>query len=204
MERARIGAASMKDLLQFIMEGGSVVRYHTRPGIKPDTDARHSHGVAMLCSILAGSGPEDKRHTLASSTLLMAALTHDLAEQKTGDMSAPAKRALGMGEALGAFELEELRKYNLEYERFLDEEERTILKLADCFDGMMYCCREAALGNRNVRLIWTRYCEYVVTLTSAEPAPLDLVLRASNMFESIKEIYKEVTSTSGPDFDVFS
>lgn len=190
----------MKELLQFITEGGQVIRYHTRPGIKPDTDAAHSFSVAMLCSILAGN---EQGRTTASVNLLMAALTHDLAEHKVGDMSAPAKRALGMSAILSAFELEELRKYELDYEQYLLDDERTILKLADCFDGMLYCCREAALGNKNVRLIWNRFCEYANTLTSTD-TNIAVALRASNMYEAIKEIYHEVNSQSGPAFDVFS
>jgi 5'-deoxynucleotidase YfbR-like HD superfamily hydrolase len=183
------------------MEGGSVVRYHTRVGIKPDTDAHHSHGVAMLCSILAGR--TDDGRTQASSELLMAALTHDLAEQKVGDVSAPAKRALGMAAMLAVFEKETLSNYQLDYEQYLTEEEALILKFADCFDGMLYCCRELALGNRNVLLIWRRYCTYAVQITS-DQTYFPLALRASTMFESIKEIYHEVTSTGGPDFDVFA
>ncbi len=194
----------MKDLLQFIQEGGSVVRYHTRPGIKPDTDAHHSHGVAMLCSILAGDD-EFTGRTQASANLLMAALTHDLAEQYAGDVSAPAKRKLGLGPALNDLEQSVLAKYELSYEDLLTEEEGVILKLADCFDGMLYCCRELALGNKNVLLIWRRYNEYVLKIAaSGTELDIELGLRASNMLEAIKEIYHEITSPTGPEFNVFA
>lgn len=192
----------MKEVLQFIMEGGSVVRYHTRVGIKPDTDAHHSHGVAMLCSLLAGKG-EDGR-TKASVELIMAALTHDLAEQYASDVSAPTKRALGFADILNNVELALLSDYDLNYAQYLTTEDATILKLADCFDGMMYCCRELSLGNRNALLIWRRFCAYAETMTAKSDVSLDVALRASNMYESIKDIYREVTSTSGPEFDVFA
>lgn len=194
----------VKELLQFISEGGSVVRFHTRPGIRPDTDAAHSHGVAMLCSILTGN--DERGCTRASLTLIMSALTHDLAEQKPGDVSAPAKRLLGMGDSLAKVEHEALRFYGLDYERFLNPTELSILKLADSFDGMMYCCREAALGNRNVRLIWGRYCSYIEIILAPETMDMDLQirLRASNVYEGIKQIYQEATSASGPAFDVFA
>lgn len=193
----------MKELLQFISEGGSVVRYHTRTGIKPDTDAHHSHGVAMLCSIIAGTGDDGK--TLASVNLIMAALTHDLAEQKVGDVSAPAKRSMaGVSELLDKYETAELQRYNLDYAQHLTPTERLTLKMADCFDGMMYCCREAALGNRNVRLIWGRFCAYAETLTSDVETGMTVGLRASVVYEAIKEIYKETTSASGPTFNVFA
>jgi 5'-deoxynucleotidase YfbR-like HD superfamily hydrolase len=194
---------ALKEILQFISEGGSVVRYHTRPGMKLDTDASHSFGVAMLCSLLAGRD-EATNLTRASVNLLMAALTHDLAEQKAGDMSAPAKRALGIRDLLQEFESDELKVYWLDYAQHLTEDESVILQMADCFDGMLYCCRELALGNRNALLIWRRYCTYVTSITASSTLPLEIALRASVMFESIKEIYHETLSPEGPSFDVFA
>lgn len=195
----------MKELLQFIMEGGSVVRYHTRPGIKPDTDAHHSHGVAMLCEILSGGCGEGVLYgAKASANLLMAALTHDLGEQFTGDISAPAKRALAIGGLFSSLEAEERGNYNLNYEPLLTKEEWVILKLADAFDGMLYCCRELALGNRTALLIWRRYCVYAETFATDANLPIDVALRASNVYEALKEVYHEVTGTGGPNFDVFA
>ncbi len=194
----------MKDKLQFIMEGGSVTRYHTRPGLKPDTNAHHSHGVLMLASLLAGL--DEVGVTKASVVLLMACATHDLAEQYTSDVSAPAKRALGVQTALHTTEQCVLREYGLEYEHLLSEDEKIVLSLADCFDGMLYCCRELALGNRSVLLIWRRYCTYAESITQQciPQSDLTLALRASAIYDGIKEIYKEVISASGPNFDVFA
>lgn len=191
----------MKELLQFIYEGGSVVRYHARPGLRVDTDASHSFGVAHWCSILTGS--DEQGRTNASSMLLMAALTHDLAEQAASDISAPAKRMMGLSELFHDWEQKTLRSYNLDYEQWLVPEELLILKLADCFDGLLYCCRELALGNKNVMLIWKRFCSYIETLTVNTEVPLDVALRASNMYEAIKEIYHEATGIQGPEFNVF-
>jgi 5'-deoxynucleotidase YfbR-like HD superfamily hydrolase len=193
----------VKEVLQFIQEGGSVVRYHTRPGIKPDTDAHHSHGVAMLCEILSGRTNNSSAAAQASANLLLAALTHDLGEQLTGDVSSPAKRFLGLGNRLKVAESEVRDKYNLNIETQLTREEQIILNIADAFDGMMYCCRELALGNKNMLLVWRRFCDYAETFSADENLPIDVALRASNMYEAIKEIYHEVTSPGGPDFDVF-
>lgn len=191
----------MKELLQFIYEGGSVIRYHARPGLRTDTDASHSFGVALWCSLLAGKDAEGR--TQASAMLLMAALTHDLAEQAASDISAPAKRMMGLSDLVHDWEQKTLRKYDLDYEQWLDPEELLILKLADCFDGLLYCCRELALGNKNVMLIWKRFCSYIETLTVNTEVPLDIALRASNMYEAIKEIYRETRSEAGPEFNVF-
>jgi 5'-deoxynucleotidase YfbR-like HD superfamily hydrolase len=191
----------MKELLQFIMEGGSVVRYHTRPGIKPDTDAHHSHGVAMLCSILAGERSDGG--TRARAELLMAALTHDLAEQLASDVNANTKRVLGVAAELGALEDGELQRRGLSYFWLLSEEERAILHLADLFDRMLYCCRELALGNKNMLLIWRNTCRDVAR-ACAGTDHLELSLRACTVYEAIKEIYHETIGPSGPSFDVFA
>jgi 5'-deoxynucleotidase YfbR-like HD superfamily hydrolase len=170
--------------------------------IKPDTDAAHSFGVAMLCSLLVGVTSQG--HTKASASLLMAALTHDLAEQFTGDVSAPAKRHLGMRQQLHDLEQQELRKYGLDYEQHLTVVELQALDLADCMDGLLYCCRELSLGNKNVQLVWRKYCSYVeATLT--EPAITEAIKqRATTMYHAIQEIYKESSREEGPRFDVYA
>lgn len=189
----------MKEVLQFISEGGAVERFHSRPGIKPNTDAQHSHGVALLCSLLVPT--DEQGRPTVSAALLLAALTHDLAEQLASDVSAPAKRLLGIRQQLHDLEQSELCKYGLDYEKYLTAEEAVILSLADCFDGLLYCCRELALGNRNVLLIWRKFCSYVDVLTG--DVSLDTALLANQMYESIKLIYQEVRNEAGPSFDVF-
>jgi 5'-deoxynucleotidase YfbR-like HD superfamily hydrolase len=191
---------SLKQKLQFIMDGGAVVRYHARSGIKPDTDAHHSHGVAMLASLLAGED-EDGR-TKASSSLIMACLTHDLAEQWASDVSAGTKAALGLSLALGEAEKGKLREYGLCYHDGLDPEEAAVLGLADQLDCLMYCLRELSLGNRNVLLVWRRTCARLESMAGA--ASLDTALRASQVYEALKEAYREVTGPGGPEFDVYA
>ena len=186
----------MKELLQFISEGGAVQRFHTRPGIRPDTDAAHSHGVAILCSLLMGTDALGR--TTARADLLMAALTHDLAEQFVGDVSAPAKRRLGLAQQLQSIEQDQLRVYGLDYAQHLTPAELRLLNAADYMDGLLYCCRELALGNRNMMLVWRKYCGYVETVLP------ELDGRAREMYNAIKEIQKEAVSDEGPSFDVYA
>ena len=128
------GKVTVHQQIQFIIEGGIVERFHTRPGIKPNTDAHHSHGVAMLCYIMwEGYGGDAIR-----TELLMAALTHDLAEQVASDISAPSKLALGISDQLHDFEQAILAKYNLDFYHLLDDQEQVVLGWADAFDGMQY------------------------------------------------------------------
>lgn len=194
--------ATIKERLQFLSEGGSVVRYHTRPGIKPDTDAHHMHGVAMLCAIIAGE--TDQGLTRASSMLLMAALTHDLAEQVASDVASPSKTALGIRKQLHAFETSYLKRYDFAYEAALTSSERDILNIADVFDGMLSTCRELALGNKNYQLVWRRWIFLVEGFMDEgfmdDPAFNKTVL---SVYNAICEIKKEIDH-GGPDFDCFA
>ena len=180
---------SMKEKLQFIIEGGCVVRYHARPGVKPDTDAHHSHGVAMLCYLLSGAqGP--------SANLLLAALTHDLGEQKGGDIPSPTKRLLGISEQHAKVEEDALKHYELYFYDLLTLEEKQILAWADMFDGMLYTCRELALGNKMMVLVYRRYRSYVQSIYA------NLTAEAQTVYAAIQKIYKEYRHE--PCYDVFT
>lgn len=186
----------LKRKLQFIIEGGSVIRYHTRPGIKPDTDAHHSHGVAMLCHMLSGNVPDAEGNPLVSARLLMAALTHDLGEQVASDVSSPSKRLLGIREELHELESNCLKVYWLDFEQYLDPEEKQILQWADMFDGMLYCCRELALGNKMMLLVYRRYRSYVQSIYH------EMSSAAIEIYNAIQLIYKEYRNE--PAFDCFA
>jgi len=180
-----------KQRLQFIHEGSRVERFHTRPGHTPDTDGRHSHGVAMLVYLLSPVMP--------SAELLMEALSHDLAEQFTGDTPAPAKwRMEDNGRALDAMEKQMRQKFGLLFP--ITEEEQRLLKLADSLDGLLWCAHEAALGNRYVRLIYDRWEAYMQTLLSTcSQRELEIVVAVHNIWEeSCGGPYY-----AGPRFDVF-
>lgn len=198
----------IKETIQFISEGGCVTRYHTRPGIKPDTDAHHSHGVAMFCYLLCGGISDVQQREIdlvaylvpmpcVSSTLLMAALCHDIGEQVASDVSAPSKRLLGIQEQLHELETQQLKLHWLDYEQYLSSDEKRTLKLADNFDGLMYCIREISLGNKNMLLVWRRWSQYL----------FDMGLRVGieqDIFNAIQEIYMEATNVAGPQYDCFA
>jgi 5'-deoxynucleotidase YfbR-like HD superfamily hydrolase len=185
----------MKRTLQFVLEGGGVVRFHTRPSLRPNSDAHHSHGVAMLCHILSG-GNDPTGKPRASATLLIAALSHDLGEQVASDISAPSKRILGLVDKLGTFEQGQLAAFGLAYEHLLTEEERSILKWADMFDGMLHCCQEVALGNKMMMLPFKRWTGYADLLKPTfSPYALTVCL-------AIQELYEEYINE--PKFDCFS
>lgn len=170
---------SLKDTLQFIMEGGAVQRYHTRPGIRPDTDGKHSWGVALLAYILC----VDRGMDTTSGTLMLAALTHDLGEQVYCDVSAPAKVALGLNKNLEEGEAKVRHVFGLNFANRLTDEEKAVLKIADSMECMMYCCQEAALGNRNVVMVFERSCTYLEDMITTD--------FEWEMYQALVQIWKE-------------
>lgn len=184
-----------KRQLQFLMEGGSVERYHTRPGLKPDTDGRHMHGVAVLCALLTGAPT-----VMPRAELLLEALSHDLGEQAAGDVPAHVKDRLpGFRDELHELERSARAAFGFDWSWSLTDDERTVLELADRMDCLLWCCREVALGNRNSLLVWRRSAAALERVASTG-LPVDIALRASALYDAIKEIHAEAQSPSGPDF----
>lgn len=136
--------------LFFIRQGAEVVRYHSTKTIQEETNGMHMHGVAMLCYLLSDLKP--------SVDLLMAALTHDLAEQDLGDMPAPAKRKLGIGKVFYEAELELLLEHRLAFH--LNDADQHVLDLADVLDGLLTTLRERQMGNQLIEFVFNNYSKY--------------------------------------------
>lgn len=160
----------MKNILEFITLGAEVRRYHTLTTLQTETVGHHSHGVALLCWVL---DPD------AHARLLMAALTHDLAEQLTGDIPSPAKRDLNIGADLEDLERDVMRTAGFPQPVLGPSELRT-LKLADLAQGALTCVRELQLGNSRMRIVLDRYISY------AEKMNLQGV--EAELFNTIKEM----------------
>jgi len=150
----------VKNKLDFIMAGGAVQRFHTMRTIHPQNVAEHSFGVAWLVYLLTGGKP--------SAALLLAALGHDLAEHVTGDLPAPAKRALGLGPQFAAAEDAAASAAGLLLPPLTDDEAK-VLKLADTLELVLYCQRELAMGNSRMREIALRGIEYAHELRPLTP-----------------------------------
>lgn len=143
---------TLKERLLFVRDGGAVERFHSAPTLCGETVGHHSFGVAWMCWFLTDGTP--------SANLLLAALAHDLAEQETGDLPAPFKGAPGVQEAVHRREDELLYGAGMKYTHLLTPEEYNILRRADVYDGMLFCWRERAMGNRLIAPVFCKYMEY--------------------------------------------
>ena len=157
----------MQKKVQFIQDGGATKRFHTVQTITQNTVAEHSWGVAMLCNLLTNGK--------ASKELLWAALIHDMAECETGDIPAPSKRIFGLREQMSQHELGILVRIGFDMPP-LNAQEKYVLKVADCLDGVLFCTRELRMGNRNATVACDNFKLYIKELAfpfdAATPEPM--------------------------------
>ena len=156
----------MKSRIDFIYAGGAVKRYHVMDTLRQQTNAEHSFGVAWLVYLLT-----DRRPSIG---LLMAALSHDLPEQVTGDLPAPAKRALGISEQFAAYEEQILDAAAMIAYPITAFEER-VLKLADTAELCLYCIKELGMGNRQMDAVYQRGMGYIAEMDALWPTARELV-----------------------------
>ncbi len=145
--------------IQRYRNGNRVKRFHTVDTLVGETVGHHSANMAILCVLLS----EDK----PSVALLMAALTHDMAEQFTGDIPATAKWASDpLKEALDAME----RRFDRYWFNSspLTPRECKVLKQADMLDLCFKALEEINMGNNQFRPILARGIDY---LRTNEPLP---------------------------------
>lgn len=176
--------------LDFIRAGGETERYHTQRTIQVDTVGHHSFNVAWLVVLLNGPG------AACRGVLLMAALAHDLAEHKVGDIPAPSKRMLpdypstdslligrSFRSVFGEIEMNLLGEHGMHYETLLTPAEIRTLKMADGLDGMLFCVGETSLGNRRVGPMFANFRSYVDELGPASAAEVTLYSHALSLWE---------------------
>lgn len=181
--------------IDFIFNGGATKRYHTWPVLHNQRVDSHSFGVAMLVAHMAlSANPEDGQGLTVP--LLMAALTHDLAEHVVGDLPAPAKR--NMSEMLdmeysdfrakwGEMEEKLLEDNGLNWDYALTDTQRRWLKLADAMEGAIFCIRERSMGNSTIAVVFANFRSYIreLLLANEEPAVLEIVNYIDDMWEQV-------------------
>lgn len=133
--------ATLINRLDFIQSGRRTVRYHGLPMLDFQRIDAHSFGVAILTRILVPYATPERR-----ARLMEAALYHDLAEWKTGDIPAPTKRVIpGLRDACQKYEDELMAPLGLVVD--LDDRDSRVLKLADAAEGCLHCIYERYMGN---------------------------------------------------------
>lgn len=142
------------DALLYTRGASHVTRYHSVPTLHRTSIAEHTFNVLNLVLFLTKgeAGPD----------LIKAALHHDIAEITTGDIPAPVKRNSAIKYHLNEIELEVHHEYDfLHPENDLEEHDRQILKLADCYEGLFYTMEEYDMGNRLIQLVLMRWVAYI-------------------------------------------
>lgn len=174
----------LKKQLKLAMQGGGVKRYHTVDTIASQTVAEHSYGVAWLVYLLSGETP--------SAALLMAALSHDIAECRTGDIPAPAKRSLGISEQFATYENRVLDEAGVPpWRESLCEQELRILKFADTTELVLFCLREMSLGNRGMRRVARRGLGYLRELSADAPLTDEMADMLRYLISRYEKLTKE-------------
>lgn len=135
---------SHHDQLLALRAGGQVRRFHTVPVLnRVDTNAQHSHGVALLCMAFWAD---------TSCRLLKAAVLHDLTEGITGDMPHTLKR--DDAELNRLYEQTEERAQQAlgteEIMAELTDEEVVRLRVADLADAFLFAREEYMSGNHTI------------------------------------------------------
>jgi 5'-deoxynucleotidase YfbR-like HD superfamily hydrolase len=178
--------------LDFIRNGGETRRFHTIPVLRHQTVAEHSFHVTMLLWTMYGQ--EEPGITIG---LLMAGMTHDLAEHRVGDLPAPAKRKMEdylelkgvetFRSAWGRMEQDILREQELDWEHALTADELRKLKLADAMEGALYCIRERAMGNTLIVPCFLNFRTYISDEISEHAGELDVFNYITTQWELVNE-----------------
>lgn len=161
------------------------LRFHTHFCTRQETIGHHSHGVAVIVSLV---------YPDASADLLRAAVLHDLGEGEWGDMPGHTKRELGIREAVAVLEEREMRRNGVEMPT-LNAEEHRRLKFADNAHGALFSMEELSRGNRELLGPFRNYVEWM------EKEPMHL-LGEQELFEMIRRRFFR-HSTEGVRDEVF-
>lgn len=175
--------------LENLMRAGGTQRFHTWAGelLKTQDVAQHVYGLMWLVLALT--------HNTASRNLLIATIHHDAGERWVGDMPSPTKRIMpGLRDALHEAEADALAARGGVRAPELSGFDDLVLGLADALDGVFFCGRELAMGNRRILPVFENFLEYAnsahVALKEAYPGPLyakDLVDNILCIFSKLGE-----------------
>ena len=135
-----------------ILESGDVERFHMCTGMTKQCNSEHQWGVALLVQHF------DKN---CRKEVILAALTHDVAELVTGDIPATTKWANPeLRVTLETMEHKVEEEWGIRYN--LTPVEKHLLKTCDMFEGMLYCIKRVKMGEvkaHNPFQLWAGHIE---------------------------------------------
>lgn len=178
--------------LDFIYAAGETRRFHTWPVLRQQNVAAHSWHVAMLGFLLYGQDEPG-----ITPMFMMALLTHDMAECRSGDIPSPAKRRIdtmleladtstSFRQQWNAMEQEIAAQYGFDWEKFLTSEEVRRFKIVDNMEGALYCINERMMGNKLIAECFNNYAKYISELILPEENATEITSRERNVFFYIK------------------
>jgi len=130
-----------------LYNAGAVKRYHTMRVHEHQSLAAHSWGIAMILAAICDEPP--------SGELLLAALTHDLAEIETGDVPAPMKwNDQDLSDSLYDAGTKFDREHGIVFD--LSDQEYQLLQWADTFELILFCAAEINMGNKAIVSTYNR------------------------------------------------
>ncbi len=136
--------------------GFLVKRFHTLPTIVEETVGHHSANVALICDILTDGE--------ASKEIIIAALKHDIPEQWTGDIPAPAKWIdPNFNDMIKKVEKNWATQTGYKIPELVGDD-LLVLKAADMLDLCFKCVEEITLGNVTFMPIFINGIHYLSKL----------------------------------------
>jgi 5'-deoxynucleotidase YfbR-like HD superfamily hydrolase len=159
---------TVKEQIDFMWRGGMTRRFHTFPAHIGDTVGEHSYLTACLTYLMGGEAIKGR--------VIMAALTHDMAEHIMGDIPAPTKRAFSDIADFGVHEESLLDDNGWGFP--LSKPEKRLVKLADIYASILTCVKEAATGNKFLTPVMLKFIDYALELnpTHIEREVLDRIM----------------------------
>jgi hypothetical protein len=175
--------ANIKEKVDFILRGGTVERFHTRPLIHKQNNAEHQYGVASIAALL---DPEIPKETLLHF------LWHDIHEGQTGDIPYYSKlRWPDLKKTLNQAEEELNKHYEVLPKMLYPGVDKITLKIAEYFDVLIFTCKETYLGNKEFGTTVQECVDLIVTLVSQYPDSSYLNSVQDRVFELLELIANE-------------
>lgn len=160
-------------------KGLRVKRLHTWHTLLPYSNGHHSANAALIAMELC------RANNIMSSKCIRHMLLHDIAEQLTGDIPAPAKwENPEFATMVQQMETKWLAA-NTVIEPVLTEQEYDICKAADIIELAMHCIEERDVGNTTVSEIIRR----MIKLLDAMTAILGVQSYRALLLDSEKALY---------------